>query len=104
MVFLLLQIQQVNQGCRSSCTASEEFVANAKPPQTYERHCAATANADNEVAMETQPLRQKCLTLQWAREGALSQSTENTTEQITSGHGNRRCTEAVKMGEGLEHS
>lgn len=48
--FLLLQIQQVNQGCRSSCSASEEFVAKAK-------HCAATTDADNEIAMETQPLQ-----------------------------------------------
>lgn len=41
--------------------------------QRRNHHKPIRHSAANEVAMETQPPRQKCLTLKWALEGALRQ-------------------------------
>lgn len=56
---------------------SKEFVPKVRTPQTNDRLCAASADADNDAAMETRPLQQKCPSPKWAQEGALRQSTEN---------------------------
>lgn len=68
------------KGCRRSYSVREEFVPKARTPQTNENHSAISAGVDNDAAMETWPLQQKCSIPKWAREGALRQSTEGWSQ------------------------